>query len=89
MDTDIKNRSPEGCKACRESIDGKYGPPLVKLVHSTSQDAILYRCEKCGICWLSTEGETKAIPEDDARLDFPEAFSNDRPGGDNYESGSA
>ena len=35
---------------------------------------------------LSTEGETKAIPEDDARLDFPEAFSDDRPGGDNYES---
>ena len=84
MATDSFSQSSESCKACREAVHGDHGPPLKKLMQSTSQDAILYRCEVCGACWLNSDDENKVIPADDARLDFPEAFSDERPGNEKY-----
>jgi hypothetical protein len=73
-----------GCRDCRRSIQEGWGLPLVRIMCSSSQDAILYRCQKCGDIWLDTDGAIRVIPGEDARQDFPEAFSDEQLGGDDY-----
>ena len=67
----------KGCKNCQRAVQSGFGEPLLRLMQSTSQDATLYKCQKCGACWLDTDGEARVIPEEDARRDFPEAFADD------------
>jgi hypothetical protein len=66
-----------GCPECRQSIHGERNLPLVRVLCSVFQDAILYRCQNCGDCWLDTHKTIHVIPEQDARHDFPEAFSGE------------
>ena len=73
-----------GCEACRRSIREGRGLPLVRIMCSSSQDAILYRCQDCGACWLHSDEAFRVIPPEDARQDFPEAFADERPGDSDY-----
>jgi hypothetical protein len=78
----MSERTTGGCKACRNSIQESRGLPLVRIMCSSSQDAELYRCQDCGACWLDTDDAFRVIQQDDARRDFPEAFSDEPPGDD-------
>ena len=68
----------KGCVACRKSARTGAGLPLVQIMESIAQHAILYRCQKCGACWLENEHKWDVIPVEDARIDFPEAFAGKR-----------
>ena len=82
----MDNSTAKGCHNCRESARTDKGSPLQLLMRSESQDAILYRCTDCGVCWLETHGATRDIPDEDAHRDFPEAFSAERPGDEDYHT---
>ena len=70
----MEKENTEGCALCRGGNYTTQWPPAEHISASPESDIYLRRCGQCGSFWVISEGDSYIIEEEQARLDFPDAF---------------
>ena len=63
-----------GCDLCRKGSFTRQWPPAEHIATSPESDRYLRRCEQCGTFWVISEGDAYTVDEQQAMVDFPDAF---------------
>jgi hypothetical protein len=71
----MKERASTGCDECRREEYTTQWPPPERIASMPQSDSYLHRCAKCGSFWVFSDGGSHHVDEEQARKDFPDAFS--------------
>lgn len=71
----MKEQEKAGCDECRKNEYSTQWPPPERIASMPQGDSFLHRCSKCGTFWVFDDSGAHQVPEEQARQDFPDAFS--------------
>lgn len=70
----MNEKKTTGCDLCRRETYSKQWPPPERLAAMPQGDVFLHRCSACGTFWVFDDSGAHIVEEEQARLDFPDAF---------------